>query len=310
MRFCRPSRKNFVRKPALVRCVESRIQSAPRVVPIMSRLLSWERLLIVASAVCAGCPAAPLDGKSCPCTSDYFCCTPTQSCTLKIEKEKCRCPSVPLTSRSVTTNGAPLPGEPLPDAATDGQLIFGDPPERWASYVFKGIGEAAPSADVPADRDGFHFTATFADGVPDADAYEGFGLSYDSASCIDGTSLRGVQFEVTGDLGGKRLTFSVTSANQVTPVSDPRRGICQGTMTTCYGANNDTSVLPQVPTPVSFLFSDLMGGTAGPASAAAQPGSPAPGTTVDVTQIVNVQWMVHASADPRADFTIRNVSFF
>jgi hypothetical protein len=282
----------------------------------MSRLLSPVLLLAAVSALCAGCPAASLEGKGCPCSAGYFCCpsaTPN-ACMLESERAKCRCRTTQLASLHVTTNGAPLPGEPPPDAATDGQVIFGDPPERWASYTFQGMGEKPLTADVIPDRSGFHITVAFTASVPDAQAYEGFGLSYDSTSCIDGSTLTGVEFEFAGDLGGKMLIVAVTSVNQVTAVDDTRRGACQGQSTTCYGASSPRTLVDPGPTMVRVPFTDLTGGMAGTVNTTATGGTGGldalAGATLDVTQIVNVQWMLHASANLGADFTIRNVSFY
>jgi hypothetical protein len=65
---------------------------------------------------------------------------------------------------------------------------------------------------------------------------------------------------------------------------------------------------------VQVPFTDLKGGKAGTASVNATGGTgvvdPLAGTTLDVTQIVNVQWQLHASANLGADFTIRRVSFY
>jgi hypothetical protein len=196
----------------------------------------------------------------------------------------------------------------------DGQAIFGDPPDRWASYTFHGMGENVPIADVIPDRSGFHIAMTFTQSVPDAQAYEGFGLSYDSSSCIDGSTLTGVKFEFAGDLGGKMLIVAVTSANQVTVANNLTRGRCQGQDTTCYGASASRPFVDAGPTMVQVPFTELSGGMAGTANTSATGGTGGldalAGTTLDVTQIVNVQWMLHASANLGADFTIRNVSFY
>jgi hypothetical protein len=155
---------------------------------------------------------------------------------------------------------------------------------------------------------------TFTQSVADAQAYEGFGLSYDSSSCIDGSTLTGVQFEFAGDLGEKMLIVAVTSANQVTAADDKIRGACTGQKATCYGASSPRTLVGAGPTMVKVAFTELMGGMAGMANTSATGGTGGldalAGTTLDVTQIVNVQWMLHASADLGADFTIRDVSFY
>ena len=184
----------------------------------------------------------------------------------------------------------PAPTSSLSDAGAP-QLKFGlDPAQQWVSYPYQGM-EPAPTVDASPDGNGIHVVATFEGLVPTSLAYEGVGLSFIGAKCVDGSAWTGIRFDFDGDLGGRQLEVGVTSSDDLD--AKFMHGTCTAGDTKCYG--------PMIPIdPMSgtnsVLFTDLSGGM--------------PSGTLDVTRIVNVQWQLHAAQNPTADFTITNVTFF
>jgi hypothetical protein len=135
--------------------------------------------------------------------------------------------------------------------------------------------------------------------------YEGVGLYYDSASCLNAAAYTGLEFDFTGDLGGCQLNVGLTFSGDLPPSDDALRGACLGTSSTCYGpvanvtaaALGATSSAPTLQVP----FASMSGG--------------APIATVDPTTIVSLQWQLVAvgGADAggcSANFSVENISFY
>ena len=248
-----------------------------------------------------GCSFAPLEGKSCPCnTPAYQCCN-----AVCIPREAtCLCESVTLGSPLITGGGREL----VPDAGTDAstvltidsgqevQLVFGAEPEQWVSYGFKGADETSPRAEVTEDGNGFHVQAPLSHTGSSGTLFVGFGLTFRSKKCVDGTAFRGVQFDLSGSMLGAGLLVGVTSAGSVSKADDPDRGTCVesdlGTPV-CYGPS--ASITDLTP-PIRADFSRMTGGK-----------------PLQTDQLVNVQWQVNDGASVGVgdvDFTVKNVTFY
>jgi hypothetical protein len=261
---------------------------------LLARLLLACLLLLggVTLASLAGCTPAPLADKPCDCATGFTCCASTMRCVAT--GERCPCSAVTLNSPLITTGGTPLPSDLAPDAAAPAQLVFDAPAGQWVSYTFAGMGEPLPKATVTPDGDGFQIVATFADATASPNSYEGFGLNFRNTTCVDGSLYTGLQFDFEGDLGGRVLIVGATSSDSVTVTDDIARGACVGSRSSCYGPSVS---VPRIDvTPVQVPFTQLTGGM--------------PNDTLDTKKIVNVQWQLGAAMNPRATFTIRNVTFY
>jgi hypothetical protein len=197
----------------------------------------------------------------------------------------------------ITTAGTDAPR----DGGTVGQLRFGAVPQEWVSYTFQGKDESPPTAELTYDSNGvgngFHVTAPLSHMGVSGTSYVGYGLSFDSASCVDGSNYTGVQFDVSGSRVGSGLSVGVTSADGLT-VDDNERGTCvepdQATPT-CFGPRKSVAVQSDV-TQMRVPFSEM-----------------STGKPLEPNRIVNVQWQVDDGSslvDASADFTIQNVTFY
>jgi hypothetical protein len=249
-------------------------------------------------ALAVGCTAVPLAGKPCPCATDagYFCCGTTMTCVA--DRAECPppppvvCASSPLDNPLLTYDGATVTAEA--DAGTDTAVMFGNAPERWVSYIYKGTAETQnPSLEVTPNGSGFHVHASFDAFAGDGtQAFQGAGLSFvpdpTRAPCIDGSDQTGVQFDFDGDVS--QLLMGVVSIDDLSTMFS--RGTCTLGMM-CFGPM--ASFMPMVGTN-HVPFTDLRGGR--------------PQPTIDVRHIVNVQWQVPVAGKLTADFTISNVRFY
>jgi hypothetical protein len=199
------------------------------------------------------------------------------------------CPEIVASSPIVTG----------PGSASDAGLFFGAGTDSWGSFTYATVNPTPPTASLTPDGGGLQISG----GSLDPTDYEGVGLYYDSASCLDVAAYTGLQFDFAGDLGGCELFVGLTSSSDLPPSSDALRGACPGTGSTCYGpvANVTAAALAatsSTPT-IQVPFTSLSGGS--------------PMATVDPTTIVSVQWQLLAGADAgscSANFSVENVSFY
>jgi hypothetical protein len=196
------------------------------------------------------------------------------------------CPRVVLPSPAITTSGA---------SGTAG-LTFASGTAHWESYTYAAPGQAPPTATLTADGAGIQITGGF---VPPLDGnWEGAGLFFDGASCIDASMYTGVQFDLSGDLGSCALAFGASFSGDLSHADDPERGSCAGTDSTCYGP---LASVASGATLIKVPFSSLTGG--------------APVAKLDPATIVEVEWELSAptGADGgscSANFTVENVAFY
>ena len=255
---------------------------------------------MVLLALANGCTPAPIAGKPCPCAPAdvYVCCETLQTCMADLKQcppaPPTPCTSAKISSPIVTGNGLPPPTIDTTDAGAidtgSPPLKFGDEPEPWISYPFRGT-EPWPTVSVSDDGNGIHVVATFEGVVDTAEAFAGAGLAFAGDHCVDGTTLSGVQFDFDGDLGGRKLEVGVTSSEDLDSMYT--HGICTAGPMKCYGPSKPID--PMTGTN-HVLFTELSAGL--------------PSGTLDTSRIVNVQWQVHDAQNPRAEFTITNVMFF
>jgi hypothetical protein len=132
--------------------------------------------------------------------------------------------------------------------------------------------------------------------LSNANNFTGYGMYFNSSSCLDASASTGVQFDLSGDLGGCSLRYLLFFAQDLSSIDDPGRGHCQNTDAVCLGpwapvaASSATIRLP---------FSAFYGG--------------APIASVDPRNLVTMQWQVSASqvaTGCSADFAIEHVSFY
>ncbi len=196
------------------------------------------------------------------------------------------CPRLVLPSPAITTMGA----------TGAAGLSFGSGTTKWESYTYAAPGQALPTVALTPDGVGIHITGGFAS--PVNGNWEGAGLFFDGASCIDGSMYTGVQFDFAGDLGGCALAFGASFSGDTTTTDAPEQGSCPGTDSTCYGP-----LAPVTPgaTTIKVPFSALTAGS--------------PIAKLDPTTILDVEWQLSAPTGAgggscAADFTVENVAFY
>jgi hypothetical protein len=209
------------------------------------------------------------------------------------------CPKVTLPSALITASGT----------SSAGELGFGSDSYHWESFTYAGAGQAIPTATLTPDGNGMEFTDAFV--TPISETWEGMGLFFDGASCIDATPYTGVKFDFSGDVGACSLAFGANFSGDQSTADDPTRGNCAGDDSVCYA-------------PMSTLNTVVTAGEGGAAGAAAQgsmtilvPFSAldggSPDTKLDPSTLVSVQWQLNAPQSGMgcsAAFTVENVAFY
>ena len=201
------------------------------------------------------------------------------------------CPKIMLPSASILS---------MP-SSSGGTLEFGPEAYHWQSYAYAGAGQTPPLATLSPDGDGIAVTAAFV--TPVTEPWQGIGLFFDGASCIDASANTGIKFDLLGDLGGCTLAFGANFAADDSVQDDPTRGACAGSSSVCY---------PPMST-VMTTQSAVDGGRATievPFSAFHN-GSPI--AQLDASAIVSVQWQLGPAPGAgacSANFTLANVEFY
>jgi hypothetical protein len=239
-----------------------------------------------------GTPASPAGravGQNCPSTDGGFV-----------------CPSSRVADPRITINGATHPTAPV--------LTFGAPGDGgasqvlWGSYAYAAPGQPTPTATLAPDGKGLHITTTFVAPLSSSMDYEGLGLYYSSAECLDATGYTGVSFDFSGHLGGCQLGLGLSFSGDQSKTNDAMRGGCPPTAANCYGPSADVTaralaVDGGASTTIEVPFTSLGGGM--------------PIATLDPSMILTVQWQLvgpTGSGDGgvlcAADFTVENVKFY
>ncbi len=196
------------------------------------------------------------------------------------------CPTVPLTSDAITTLGSGGDGGPI---------SFGPASASWVSFDYAAPGQATPSVDVTADGDGFEMKAALKTPLSSGN-YAGFGMYYNSGSCLDASTATGLELELSGDLGTCSLRYLLVFHQDLSTMDDPGRGGCHDTDAVCLGAYAPLAVSTDK---IQIPFSSFTHG--------------APVSVADPTQLVTMQWEIgatDATAGCSADFVIKNLSFY
>jgi hypothetical protein len=197
------------------------------------------------------------------------------------------CPTTVLPSPVITTMGV---------SATSG-LTFGTDTDGWSSYTYAAPGEPVPTATVTPDGDGIQIAVTFV--KPTDGNWEGVGLFFNGADCVDASTYTGVKFDLSGDLGSCALSFGASFSGDLSHADAPTMGSCPGDDSECYGPL--ATVVPGAATTIKVPFTALTGGT--------------PISALDPSTLVDVEWQLSPSAGAdggacAANFTVKNVSFY
>jgi hypothetical protein len=216
------------------------------------------------------------------------------------------CPSVPVTSPSITVNGVSHTTAPL--------ISFGAPGDGgasqivWGSYAYAGLGQPIPTAALAPDGKGLRITGSFVAPLTGAMDYQGVGLYYSGVDCLDATGYTGVSFDFSGHLGGCQLGLGVSFSGDQSSQNDPTRGGCPPTAGACYGPAADVTAAALAvdggaSTNIKVPFTALGGGM--------------PVATLDPSAILTVQWQLVGPTGTgdggvlcAADFTVENVKFY
>lgn len=206
------------------------------------------------------------------------------------------CTQTTPTSPVITSNGT----------GSGTSIVFGKAPNGWGSYAYAASGQTPPTATVTPDGNGLAIVGGFAPLSSVANNWEGFGLYFSSASCLDVSGYQGVKFDFSGTLGGCGLQLGASFSGDLSNVDDTTRGGCPGTSSTCYGPSADISqaalaATAEAPT-LRVPFTALAGGT--------------PLSSFDPRTMVSLQWQLSttlATLDAgacSASFTVKNVAFY
>lgn len=197
------------------------------------------------------------------------------------------CPTTILPSPAITTMGT----------SSSAGLTFGSGAFTWSSYAYAAPGEPAPTAALTADGDGLDVAVTFV--KPTQGNWEGVGLFFNGAGCVDASAYTGVKFDFSGSLGGCTLSFGASFSGDLSHAEDATKGSCPGDDSQCYGPL--ATVVPGAATTIKVPFTALSGGT--------------PTSALNPSTLVDVEWQL--SPSPGADggacsanFTVKNVSFY
>ena len=200
-----------------------------------------------------------------------------------------RCVGAPVSGALITTMGR----------ASGTGVMYGSSTSQWGSYTYAGSGQMSPSISVTSDGNGLQIAASFVAPLTSANNFEGVGLYFSNTTCLDASGYMGVQFDLSGDLGGCALAFGVSFSEDTAVENDPVRGSCTAGAAACYPpaapvpSNSSTTI--QVP------FSTLSSGM--------------PLGSVDPTTLIGVQWQLAGpqGADAggcSANFEVSNVAFY
>jgi hypothetical protein len=197
-----------------------------------------------------------------------------------------QCAQVPLMSSTITSMGR----------ATDTTLTFGPNGSEWISFNYAGPGEIAPTVSVTADGNGFEMKSALVAPLSGSNNFSGFGMYFNSGSCLDASASTGIQFDLSGDLGGCSLRYILLFAQDLSHIDDPGRGHCQDTDAVCRGP---WAALTASAGTIALPFTSFSGGN--------------PFGSVDPKNLVTMQWEIgapDATTGCSADFTIENVKFY
>jgi hypothetical protein len=182
-----------------------------------------------------------------------------------------------------------------------GTLEFGSGAYLWQSYTYAGAGQTPPQVTLSPDGDGVAVTAAFV--APVSEPWEGLGLFFEGASCIDASANTGIRFDFQGDLGGCSLALGANFTGDQSTEDDPTRGACAGGDSVCYPPMSTVMTSPDAAdggtTTIKVPFSAFHGGS--------------PIAKIDASSIVTVQWQLGPAAGAgacSANFTLANVAFY
>ncbi len=195
------------------------------------------------------------------------------------------CAEVQLMTPDVTTHGS----------ASGSTLTFGPAGSTWVSFSYAGDSQTAPSTTLTPDGNGFELSASLKPPLS-GNNYAGFGMYFNSGSCLDASQKTGIQFTLAGDLGSCSLHYLLLFARDLSHSDDPGRGYCQDTDAVCHGPS--VLVAPSA-NAIQIPFSSLDNG--------------APVAALDPRNLVTMQWELSASdtaAGCNANVTVQNVSFY
>lgn len=195
------------------------------------------------------------------------------------------CTSLPLSNPVVTSAGKD----------TGAMLQFTS--DTWGSFTYAATGEPTPTAALTSDGNGFTLAENLTPPSAQYQNYAGFGLYYNTATCIDATAYTGVQFDLSGDLGGCVLSLAAQFSADLSTTDDAVRGSCNSTSSQCYPPTATVTGTGTVKVP----FASMIAGS--------------PVATVDVTSIVSLTWQLTTPSDGdsgacSASFSVANAAFY
>ena len=203
------------------------------------------------------------------------------------------------------SGGATALGCPFSHSAPEDPVIadfsMGDVVPIGGLYTYAAPAGAGPVAAI--ENGALHITAITA-GMTEAWQFWGAGIYFngnpEGTDCVDGTGHMGVQFDISGIIGGPGCTaqYSTNDSLRTNSANDPK------------GSGDDSVWSPQAPFTVSATPVTLRMPFFGPG----EPTGGNPAVRIDSSRLTGVQWQFTTPNDPTSscnvDITIDNVRFF
>jgi hypothetical protein len=137
-----------------------------------------------------------------------------------------------------------------------------------------------------------------------AGEYTGYGLYF--KDCIDASQYSGIQFTMSGDLGGGTLVFQVQTNKNYPIDTNNKKGACGGSWSSGCGNNQITaSNITGTAAPVQVRWGDMTGGQSNGVN-----------NPVEPNELLGIQWQVNCTNPPDGgtscplNITIAEVKFF
>jgi len=176
------------------------------------------------------------------------------------------CTSIDITSAAITE-----PPSTFSSSGSSGAIVFGSSPDLWQTFT-AASGSAPTLSFIPSS--GAIGVATT---LPDvAEAFAEVGLVFEQTSCANASAYEGIEFTLSGDLGGCGLVLLIEDTEGTTASQDSNRGSCTAGAAQC--------------TPPHYVITQQDGGTIQVPFSALTGGSPEAG--LDPTAILSVQWVL------------------
>jgi hypothetical protein len=108
-----------------------------------------------------------------------------------------------------------------------GEIYFGVSTYLWNVYTAESAGQAKPTVSLTPSTGALNVALGATASADGGSTLSVVGLAFSSGtSCVNASAYSGIQFTITGDLGGCSLRFYVDDAEDSTPAQSGNDGLC------------------------------------------------------------------------------------